>query len=93
MQFYNPTNVLKTCENDRKIIIMNTSCCFAVTCPQPEAIEHGTVTTNGLGVGSTAEYSCDEGYALVGDRERRCELDEGSSGVWSGQPPQCILQK
>ena len=39
-----------------------------------------------LGVGTTATYSCDPGYVLVGDLTRTCE-DPGTGtvvGTWSG---------
>ena len=35
-------------------------------------------------IGSTATYTCDSGYELIGDDTRTCE-----DGVWTGQEPTC----
>ena len=31
------------------------------------------------------EFSCDEGFDLIGSTARKCEAD----GVWSGEQPSC----
>ena len=39
------------------------------------------------GLGSVATYSCDPGYALVGQRTRTCQDNNGGTvtmGTWSG---------
>ena len=36
--------------------------------------------------GSTATYSCDSKYQLVGDVTRTCQFD----GTWSGSEPSCV---
>ena len=36
---------------------------------------------------STATYSCEDGYNLVGDAVRTCL----SSGIWSGYSPYCQI--
>ena len=44
------------------------------------------------GLGSVATYSCDPGYALVGQTTRTCEDTNGgtvTTGTWSGTPPYC----
>ncbi len=44
------------------------------------------------GLGSVATYSCDPGYALVGQRTRTCQDNNGGTvtmGTWSGAPPLC----
>ena len=38
-----------------------------------------------LAPGGVANYTCDPGFILVGDRTRIC----GSDGTWSGVPPVC----
>ena len=44
------------------------------------------------GLGSVATYSCDPGYALVGQRTMACQDNNGGTvtmGTWSGAPPLC----
>ena len=44
------------------------------------------------GLGSVATYSCDPGYALVGQTTRTCEDTNGgtvTTGTWSGAQPYC----
>ena len=36
-------------------------------------------------IGSTATYTCDSGYELIGDDTRTCV-----DGVWTGEEPTCI---
>ena len=36
-------------------------------------------------IDSTATYTCDSGYELIGDDTRTCE-----DGVWTGEEPTCI---
>ena len=55
-------------------------------CP-PLTIEDGRVTTSpGLAPGSTAIYSCNAGFELVGTSVRTCL----PGGDWSGTQPACI---
>lgn len=35
---------------------------------------------------STCEFTCDEGYVLVGSSARQCE----ASGLWSSSQPSCV---
>lgn len=58
--------------------------CVVVYCPSLGSPENGQAITE-LGFGSRAEYSCSEGYALVGNGERVCQSD----GTWSGSDPEC----
>ena len=48
--------------------------------------EKGRVVLSGTICGSTASYSCNEGYRLVGDAARSCLTDAS----WSGSAPVCI---
>ena len=47
------------------------------------------------GLGSVATYSCDPGYALMGQTTRTCEDISGGTvtkGTWSGTEPSCSSQ-
>ena len=65
-----------------------------ITCLEPGAPINGYVTLSSqtLNVNTTATYSCDRGYALVGQINRTCEDTNGgtkTNGTWSGTPPLC----
>ena len=45
---------------------------------------NGVVTWTGLTSGSTATYTCNSGYELIGNTVRTCQ-----NGRWSGQAPTC----
>ena len=70
--------------------VFSTVLCYhlppAILCPELTAPENGVVTTTGLTPGSTATYSCDDGYALDGAQNRTCQ----DNGTWTNQPPSCI---
>jgi CUB/sushi domain-containing protein len=57
----------------------------------PDIIEHGYIgfevggSATSLGTGSVILYDCEEGYKLVGARERSCL----PSGDWTDQEPSC----
>ena len=46
---------------------------------------NGSVIVNGVLTDDTADYSCDEGFELVGERTRVCMNDS----QWSGEAPEC----
>ena len=53
------------------------------------APDNGTVNTpSGTTFGETAEYSCNDGFNLIGAANRRCQ----ESGLWSGSEPSCIIK-
>ncbi len=55
------------------------------------SIEAGPNSLSG-GLGSVATYTCDPGYAVVGQRTRTCEDTNGGTvtmGMWSGAQPSC----
>ena len=58
---------------------------IAIDCGYLLNPESGVVSLSGTVLGSTARYSCNKGFVLVGESSRKC-LD---SGRWSGQPPTC----
>lgn len=58
-----------------------------VRCPTLEPIVNGKVSNDGVGYwGSSVEYSCDNGFILLGRAIRTCE----SEGVWTSEAPLCI---
>ena len=54
-------------------------------CPELPDPSNGTVEVSGLTVGSTASYTCDDGFKLSENMLRMCE----TGGVWSGSEPLC----
>ena len=57
----------------------------AGVCSELSSPTNGQVTWTGLTSGSTANYTCDSGYQLIGEQTRTCL----STGMWSGQEPTC----
>ncbi len=55
------------------------------SCDTLRDISSGRVVLTGTTVGSTATYSCNKGYILVGDQTRTCQFD----GEWTGREPYC----
>ena len=68
--------------------------CEGLTAPPVHgqiSVEHGPNSLS-HGLGSVATYSCDPGYALVGQTTRTCEDTNGgtvTTGTWSNSPPSC----
>jgi CUB/sushi domain-containing protein len=58
-------------------------------CPTLEDIPNGSVDMTGVTVGSTATYTCNDNYQLMGASTRMCQPD----GTWSGEEPMCIVTK
>ena len=54
-------------------------------CERLPDISNGEVELSGRTVGSTATYSCNQGFVLVGSSTRICQ----SNGQWSGSEPSC----
>ena len=66
-------------------------CCFflshaVITCPSLFDPANGEVQASDQSFGHVATYSCNEGYALIGDNSRRCQ----ASARWSGEEPECL---
>jgi len=57
----------------------------AVDCPPLMDPTGGSVSVPGLRQGSTATYSCNVGYDLMGDSSRTC----GGTGTWTNSEPVC----
>nr|XP_020835763.1 membrane cofactor protein-like isoform X2 [Phascolarctos cinereus] len=60
------------------------------TCPYPYDLEHGQIHIPDASVGSQITYSCNEGYTLIGNVNRNCEL-HGQRVVWTGADPFCKI--
>lgn len=56
-----------------------------VGCGVLTAPDHGAMSQTGLREGSTANYTCEQGFTLSVSETRVC-LDQG---VWSGDEPTC----
>ena len=58
-------------------------------CPTLDDIPNGSVDMIGVTVGSTATYTCNDNYQLMGASTRMCQPD----GTWSGEEPMCIGER
>jgi Sushi repeat (SCR repeat) len=59
--------------------------CLVDWCPEAPAITGGKINISGRRAGSTATYTCDHGYVLLGEPILSC----GLGGEWTGKPPSC----
>ena len=59
--------------------------CAGTSCEVLSNPSDGTVSVPSRTVGSTATYSCNTGFNLVGGKTRVCR----AGGVWSGKTPDC----
>ena len=76
-------SVWPICSFEEPCIISTT---FSLTaCSDLAAPQNGSVSVDGTTTGSTASYSCDIGFELVGEVMRVCMSDS----EWSGTPPVC----
>ncbi|XP_057333972.1 sushi, von Willebrand factor type A, EGF and pentraxin domain-containing protein 1 isoform X2 [Microplitis mediator] len=55
------------------------------SCGSPDKYENTTIIGTKKTIGSTIEYICPDGYMLIGNKSRACEVN----GFWSGKPPTC----
>ena len=72
-------------ELSSKNTISVTSCTVVVDCGALADPVNGIVTESDTVFNSSATYSCNTGYSLMGDAIRICL----SSGLWSGSGPTC----
>ena len=57
-------------------------------CGTLDDIDNGGVVMSTSIFGSTATYTCEEGYTLSDDVERTCQAD----GSWDEDEPECICK-
>ena len=57
-----------------------------ITCPHLEKLKNGAVSYSSVEVGSSATYSCDNGFIISGADTRICV----PCGAWSPVPPTCL---
>ena len=55
-----------------------------ILCEELQNPTNGQVSMTDQSFSSTATYTCDSGYELIGDEVRRCV-----DGEWTGQEPSC----
>ena len=65
--------------------------CSPLDVPVNGQISYSTEQHSNLTIDTIATYSCDEGYALVGDNQRVCVDDDqlDTMGQWNGSAPSC----
>ncbi|XP_055511110.1 P-selectin-like [Leucoraja erinacea] len=62
--------------------------CTVIRCDCPQPVANGTVWPRGEGTyGQQADYSCDQGYTLTGERTITCT----DTGHWSHPAPNCTV--
>lgn len=61
----------------------------AISCGQLSNPRYGKVVVSGTSSGSTATYSCNSGFKLIGQSVRNCQFN----GHWSGSAPHCQRKK
>lgn len=72
--------------NEKVVLSFLKSILFSVevACPDPGTPENGRRQIESLQGGRTVQYSCFDGYRLVGESKRTCH-----SGKWTGSLPSC----
>ncbi|XP_060561585.1 furin-like protease kpc-1 isoform X2 [Ruditapes philippinarum] len=56
-------------------------------CRTPESPMHGSVSYNDTFIDSRAQFTCDEGYILMGEATAICQMDS----KWSSAEPMCVI--
>ena len=77
------------CQSKLKYLSYIHFTCFVfpvVDCNSLSGIVNGRATYSETVFGSSATYSCDSGFLLIGDNTRVCQED----GQWSGEEPVCV---
>ncbi|XP_010080182.1 PREDICTED: C4b-binding protein alpha chain-like, partial [Pterocles gutturalis] len=65
--------------------------CASIPCSPPLGIENGKLVNGDrdFTFGMAVTYSCNEGFALIGDATIHCTADDDLEGRWSGPAPEC----
>uniref|UniRef100_A0A8C6RHT2 Sushi domain-containing protein n=1 Tax=Nannospalax galili TaxID=1026970 RepID=A0A8C6RHT2_NANGA len=67
--------------------------CVKKTCKNPGDLPNGQVEIKtDLSFGSKIEFSCSEGYILIGSSTSHCEIKDGGV-AWSDPLPECVIAK
>ncbi|XP_044180207.1 sushi, von Willebrand factor type A, EGF and pentraxin domain-containing protein 1-like isoform X4 [Acropora millepora] len=83
---FSPTGVtFRWCKNGAWSRLMFT--CNVKSCGEPETPENGRINSYLFTYNSAIEYSCDQGYTLVGSKSRVCQHNQ----TWTGTVPLCTL--
>ena len=77
----------RTCQTNGQWSADAPKCRFIIVCEYLAYPSNGNVDQIGSRPGSTATYTCDRGYELVGQARRTCQ----NNGEWSGEAPHCIV--
>ncbi|XP_073522992.1 complement decay-accelerating factor, GPI-anchored-like isoform X2 [Phyllobates terribilis] len=79
------SNNVSSCGDDGKWSTFEKVFCEKLKCRIPDILQNGKVDFSDTVIGSTASYTCLEGFKLVGNPYREC-LGEG---IWIGSNPTC----
>uniref|UniRef100_A0A8V5H6X5 Uncharacterized protein n=1 Tax=Melopsittacus undulatus TaxID=13146 RepID=A0A8V5H6X5_MELUD len=65
--------------------------CGLISCLPPPPVKNGQLNNGNrdFTFGMAVTYSCNEGFALIGDATIHCTADEDLTGQWSGPAPEC----
>ena len=72
-------------ENLFVVLTLHFNSVAVVECSELTDPENGAVSVTNTTFASTATYSCNDGYSLVGVTTRTCQ----ASASWSGSKPSC----
>nr|XP_032815088.1 CUB and sushi domain-containing protein 3-like isoform X2 [Petromyzon marinus] len=62
------------------------------SCGDPGDLERGTRTGSDFRLGATIQFTCDEGFVLLGSKSIICQRVADVFASWSDQKPQCKAQ-
>ncbi|KFD70225.1 hypothetical protein M514_03325 [Trichuris suis] len=82
--FYLRGSSTLTCAEDGRWVGEKPTC-KPIECPRPKAPLYGQVQGTSVDFQSKVVYSCEEGYRMVGQKQRICQSDRS----WSGMEPYC----